>query len=103
MKAHSAIVLLPKQKNPDVNLQLSKQLDMLKKSGVDTVLQQDVNVTGDVISCIGGHKFDSYGLYDSDPVTWYCKSFGGLDMVLTATEVDLKEAWNIVSHIEKKQ
>lgn len=103
MKAHSSIVLLPKQKNPDVNLQLSKQLDVLKKSGVDTVLQQNVNVTGDVISCIGGHKFSSDGLYDSDPVTWYCKSFGGLDMVLSATEVDLEEAWNIVSHIEKKQ
>ncbi|HLZ42208.1 MAG TPA: hypothetical protein VKQ11_14665 [Candidatus Sulfotelmatobacter sp.] len=103
MKAHASIVLLPKQNNPDVNLQLSKRLDLLKKGGVDTVLQQNVNVNGDVMSCIGGHKFDSYGLYDSDPVTWYCKSFGGLDMVLTATEVDLKEAWDLVARIEKKR
>lgn len=103
MKAHASIVLLPKKTNQDVDLQLSKLLDILKKGGVDTVLQQTVNVSGDVISCIGGHKFHSYGLYDIDPVTWYCKSLGGLDMTLTATDVDLKEAWEIISQIQRKQ
>ena len=103
MKAHASIVLMPAKANQNVDLQLSKQLDMLKKGGVDTVLQQNVNVRGDTISCIGGHKFDSYGLYDIDPVTWYCKSLGGLDMTLSATEVDLKESWEIISHIQRKQ
>jgi len=102
MKAHASIVLLPTQKNQDVDLQLSKQAGILKKGGIETILQQNVNVDGDVISCIGGHKFHSYGLYDIDPVTWYCKSFGGLDLTLTATEVDLKQAWDIVSHVQRK-
>lgn len=101
-KAHASIVLSPKVTHQDVDLQLAKQLDFLKKSGVETVLQQNLNVYGDVISCIGGHKFHSDGLYDIDPVTWYCKSVGGLDMTLTATEVDLKEAWDIISHIERR-
>lgn len=87
----------------DVDLELWNQLDILKKGGTDTILQKNVNLNGDVISCVGGHKVDSYGLYDIDPVMWYCKSFGGLDIVLTATEVDLEEAWDIISHIEKTQ
>jgi hypothetical protein len=103
MKAYASIELLPNRKNQDVDLELSNQLDILKKGGTDTILQKNVNLNGDVISCVGGHKVDSYGLYDIDPVMWYCKSFGGLDIVLTATEVDLEEAWDIISHIEKTQ
>jgi hypothetical protein len=51
--------------------------------------------------CTGGRKIDSNGIPDIDPEGWTCRSDGGLEMTIVATEPDMKQVWQIVSGIRQ--
>jgi hypothetical protein len=86
----------------DLDRLLSLELDSMKEHTSEPILQRTFNVDGGSISCIGGNKPSSMGIFDTDPVSWSCKSSMGLQMTLIATESDIEQVWGIISGIRKK-
>jgi len=104
LKRYASIGLLPENpmKNEDLSHLLAFHATVLKKEGVDPLLQRTFSEGSETIYCIGGDRPGPAGVYDAEPVSWRCKSAGGLDIVIGATEPDMKQVWEIISGIHKK-
>jgi len=69
---------------------------------------------GEKLSCVGGETFNQMlasarpsappppQFYEKDPNIWTCQSSGRLFLQVLATDADLPQVWEIVSHIRKK-
>jgi len=104
LKAHASILLLPEAplKDEDLHRLLSIDTDFLKQHGVEQILQRTFNVDSGTISCVGGDKPSSMGVYDVEPISWRCKSSGGLEIMIGSTDSDMTQVWEILSGIRKK-
>ncbi|MFZ0320178.1 MAG: hypothetical protein WAL56_13730 [Candidatus Sulfotelmatobacter sp.] len=103
LKAHAGITLhLSQIKDHDLSLAASLDRDSLKKKGVEPILQRDLKIDGGAIFCVGGEDLGSSGVYDIEPLSWICRSPGGLEIMWSASEPDAKQVWEIVSGIRKK-
>ena len=107
LKWNASILLLPQRpmKDEGLNRLLSVELDFLKKRGVDPVPQRTLTMADETIFCIGGgmpSPPETPDIFDVQPVTWSCKSAGGLDLKMSGIESDLKQGWEIVTNIRKK-
>ncbi len=104
LKAHAGMLLLPERPLSDLELGRMTSLDTasMKRNGADTVLQRTFSPDGGSISCVGGEKLGSMGIYDIEPTSWSCKSPAGLWVMVTATDPDMAQVWEIVSGIRKK-
>ncbi len=80
----------------------SLKADWLKKRGDDPDSQRTLDLDGDSLLCTGGKKVNSGGIPDLEPVGWHCKSTGGLEVVILATDPDMKQVWDIVSGIRRR-
>jgi hypothetical protein len=103
-KAHATILLLIEPPSTDEQLNRSLALDreFLKQHGVDPVLQRTFKTDGETISCVGGEKPGSGGVFDVEPVSWRCASAGGLQIITGSTDSDIAQIWDIVSGIRKR-
>lgn len=107
-KQHAGIMILHHRpmKDEALNRILTLESDQLKKRGVDPVPQHNFSVGDEMIDCIGGEPMplppDIPDVFDIQPVTWSCKSSGGLALEIMGSEPDLNQVWEIVTHIRKK-
>jgi len=105
LKAHASISFDPTPKvasEKDIGLRMSLDVSRLKNSGVTPILQRTFTLTGgEVISCTGGYKPGSNGVFDTDPVAWSCYS-SGFQITILAVEPDMNQTWNIISGIRKR-
>jgi hypothetical protein len=101
LKQHASIVLFSERpmKDEDMNRLLSLDGAYLKKQGV---VQRTFSVRDGTIDCVGGDRPGPTGIYDIEPISWHCRSTGGLDLGIGATDPDMKQVWEIVSRIRKK-
>ena len=104
LKAHTSILLLrEKPVKGDLDSWMSLERNSLKQRGVESISDRTFNTNGEALTCLGGDQPGGQkGLYDLDPISWRCKSPGGLEIMVNVTEPDLNQAWNILSHIRKK-
>jgi hypothetical protein len=77
----------------------------LKKRGLEPVVRK-FSFDGEALSCVGGQRFSemlkSPKFYESDPNVWTCQSAGRLWLQIMATDADMPQVWDIVSHTHKK-
>ncbi len=104
LKAHATILLLLEAPLTDQDLHrlLSLDIELLKQHGVEPVLQRTFKIDSGTISCVGGDKLGSNGVFDIEPVSWRCASPGGLQIMIGSTDSDVGQVWEIVSGIRKK-
>ena len=104
MKTHASIVLWPGTPVPieSLNRLTSLNADWLRKRGAEPDLQRTFNLDGDILLCTGGKKLDSGRIPDFEPTGWHCKLPEGLEVLIVATDPDLKQVWDIVSGIRRK-
>ena len=78
---------------------------LLKKNGAEPALRK-YSLDCETLSCVGGQRFSqavrSPQFYESDPAVWTCQSAGRLFLLITATDADMHQVWDIVAHIRKK-
>ncbi len=109
LKWHSSILILPERPMNDQGLSrlVSLDEDFLKKQGVNPILERTFDVGNEAIHCMGGGRLPSPSnmpdIFDAAPISWQCKSTVGLDLVVIGTDSDIKQVWEIVSGIRKKQ
>ncbi len=73
----------------------------MEKKGI-LVQERTVSLGSDLLSCLGNTvSLNTHGILDKEPVAWNCSSPGGLQVTYEATEPDLNQDWDIVSHIRK--
>ena len=75
----------------------------LRKRGVEPVIRT-FSIDGEPFSCLGGQRLSQLlrPQFYPDPAVWTCQSAGRLLLMITATDADMAQVWEIVSHIHKK-
>jgi hypothetical protein len=87
----------------DLAFVLSRKKEAMEKRGVQPVLERTMNLNGESLLCLGDTTaLNSKGIFDLEPIAWICRSPGGLEIHMQATEPDLGQAWDIVSRIRKQ-
>jgi len=83
----------------------SLESSLLKKAGVEPIVRT-FEFDGETLSCVGGDTFSHATgaplFYEVDPVVWTCRSSGRLQLSIIATDADIMQAWDIISHIVRK-
>lgn len=63
------------------------------------VSRRDFNLGDERMSCLGGEALPRYPGSQETPIAWHCRSSGRLEVLITATEPDMNQIWDIVSRI----
>lgn len=102
LKAHAGIMVLSGKPMTSEGMDRLQSIETtsLKQNGA-AVVQRDFSINGEIISCLSSNA-KATGIYDTEPIHWNCKSFGGLQIIVTSTESDMQQVWEIVSGIRKK-
>ncbi len=109
LKWHASVLIFPEQpmNDQELNRLVSLHESFLKKQGVNPVLYRTFDVGGEAIHCTGGDQLpsppDTPDIFDATPISWHCNSTGGLDVQTISTDPDMKQVWEIVLGIRKKQ
>jgi hypothetical protein len=103
LKAHASILVTSQKsmKNQNVSFWRSLEKDALKKNGMESISERNLNINGDSLTCLGGNRPGPKEIYDIEPLAWHCRTSGGLELIMRATQPDLNQVWDIVSHISK--
>jgi hypothetical protein len=105
IKAHSSMLIYvsPRvMKDQDLVFVLSREKEAMEKRGV-LAAERTIDLNGESLLCLGDTTtLNSKGIFDLEPMAWTCRSPGGLEINMQATEPDLSRAWDIVSHIRRK-
>jgi hypothetical protein len=81
---------------------LSREKEDMEKRGIHP-MDRTLNLEGESLPCIGVPLPQTpEASFDIEPISWTCKSPGGLEVTIQASEPDLDEAWEIASRIRKK-
>ncbi len=106
IKAHSAISIYVSPRamtDKDLAFVLSREKEATEKRGGQPVSERTINLNGESLSCLGDTgALNTKGIFDLEPIAWTCSSAGGLEIHMQATEPDLRQAWDIVSHVRRK-
>lgn len=89
------------------------QAARVKGDGADPVFR-NFDLGGESLSCVGGETFSQLiagghlpstpatpQIFENDPRNWDCLSPGRLMLHITATDADMPQIWEMVSHIRK--
>jgi len=101
----TSTLLLPERRwdAEQIKTVFSQEEEFLKRKGTGNVTSRAFDISGETVICMGGNQLESNGLYHINPTTWHCMSTGGLDIRLIASRADLPQAWEIVTHIQKRR
>src|SRR5215831_3525011 len=101
----TSTLLLPERRwdAEQIKTVFSQEEEFLKRKGTGNVISRAFDISGETVICMGGNQLESNGLYHINPTTWHCMSTGGLDIRLIASRADLPQAWEIVTHIQKRR
>jgi len=100
----TSILLLPERQvdEEQIKTMFSQEEAFLKRKGTDNFTSRAFDITGEKVICMGGDQLESNGIHDVNPTTWHCMSTGGLDIHMIASGADLPQAWDIITHIQKR-
>ena len=105
IKAYSSMFLdeMPRMRSvQEVRSKIAIDVAMMKRQGSDEVMERTVHLNdGVVVYCAGGYRPGSGGNFDVEPVAWFC-GLPGLGLTIRSTEGDMKQVWDVVSHIRLK-
>jgi hypothetical protein len=106
IKAHSAISIYVSPRamtDQDLAFVLSRKKEAMEKRGVQPVLERTINLNGKSLLRLGDTTaLNSKRIFDLEPIAWTCKSPGGLEITMQATEPAPDRAWDIVSQYSER-
>jgi hypothetical protein len=101
IKSHAGIMAWSQGPVDDAALKrlMSITEEGLRKQGAAVIVRKSIEITGGTLSCVGGGTTESMGSFDSDPTTWDCRGNKGIVMVVSSTAPDMKDIWDIITHV----
>jgi hypothetical protein len=101
----ASILLLSgrKRNEEEIDRLFSQEQTLWGGANANKMSSRVFDISGETVTCIGGTRLESSGLYKVDPTVWRCKSTGGLEIRVIASDLDIPEAWDVVTHIKKSR
>lgn len=86
----------------DIDKWTSLVASSFKSQGTDPTLRRLVSADGEIFTCVGGDILPKpLRSGDPTPVAWRCRSGGHLEILLTGSQQDMSQSWDILSRIRK--
>jgi len=98
----ATITLLHLRELSDLSGWTSLTLSSFKQRGADPTMTRTIMLDDEAMSCVGGNIFSKSEDAIRTSTSWDCRSTGQLEILLTAPESEIDQAWEIISRIRKK-